>query len=72
MIKQGKLDRAYGGVIDCTMRTLTNEGRISLWRGNLANCIRYFPTQAMNFAFKEQIKDLFVVPEDASFCNKLA
>lgn len=24
----------------------------SFWRGNLANVIRYFPTQAFNFAFK--------------------
>ena len=72
MIKQGKLDRAYGGMKDCMERTLINEGPKSFWRGNLANCIRYFPTQAMNFAFKEQIKDLFVVPKDAPFCNKLA
>jgi len=28
-------------------------------RGNLANCIRYFPTQALNFAFKDKIKALF-------------
>jgi solute carrier family 25 (adenine nucleotide translocator) protein 4/5/6/31 len=25
----------------------------------LANCIRYFPTQALNFAFKDKIKALF-------------
>merc|ERR1712065_31578 len=31
----------------------------SLWRGNLANVIRYFPTQALNFAFKDNIKALF-------------
>ena len=29
------------------------------WRGNLANCIRYFPTQALNFAFKDKIKVIF-------------
>lgn len=34
-------------------------GFISLWRGNLANCIRYFPTQAFNFAFKDTIKNMF-------------
>lgn len=34
-------------------------GIISFWRGNLANCIRYFPTQALNFAFKDQIKAAF-------------
>ena len=31
----------------------------SFWRGNLANVIRYFPTQAFNFAFKDTIKNLF-------------
>jgi len=32
---------------------------IPFWRGNLANCIRYFPTQALNFAFKDKIKAAF-------------
>lgn len=59
MIKQGKLSEPYKGVIDCTTRTLKTEGVIPFWRGNLANCIRYFPTQALNFAFKDQIKILF-------------
>ena len=34
-------------------------GILAFWRGNLANCIRYFPTQALNFAFKDQIKAMF-------------
>jgi solute carrier family 25 (adenine nucleotide translocator) protein 4/5/6/31 len=59
MIKQGKLETPYNGVIDCTKRTIATEGVIPLWRGNLANCIRYFPTQALNFAFKDKIKALF-------------
>jgi len=59
MLKQGKLDKPYNGVIDCTVRTFKTEGVIPFWRGNLANCIRYFPTQALNFAFKDQIKALF-------------
>uniref|UniRef100_A0A8C9K2V3 ADP/ATP translocase n=1 Tax=Panthera tigris altaica TaxID=74533 RepID=A0A8C9K2V3_PANTA len=29
---------------------------LSFWRGNLANVIRYFPTQALNFAFKDKYK----------------
>ena len=32
---------------------------LSFWRGNLANVIRYFPTQAFNFAFKDTIKNMF-------------
>lgn len=59
MIKQGALDKPYNGVIDCTMRTFKTEGFLPFWRGNFANCIRYFPTQALNFAFKDKIKVMF-------------
>lgn len=59
MIKQGKLAEPYKGVIDCTVRTFKTEGLLPFWRGNLANCIRYFPTQALNFAFKDKVKALF-------------
>jgi len=59
MIKQGKLSEPYKGVIDCTVRTFKTEGIVPFWRGNLANCIRYFPTQALNFAFKDKIKAIF-------------
>ena len=29
-----------------------------VWRGNGANVIRYFPTQALNFAFKDTYKQM--------------
>jgi len=61
MIKQGRLDKPYGGVIDCFSRVISEEGFAQLWRGNLANVLRYFPTQALNLAFKEQIKLMFNV-----------
>merc|ERR1712048_201628 len=35
------------------------QGIAAFWRGNLTNIIRYFPTQAFNFAFKDSIKTLF-------------
>jgi len=70
MIKQGRLDRPYTGVIDCTTRVLKTEGVYPLWRGNLANVLRYFPTQALNFAFKDAIKAAFAVPKDASSAYK--
>merc|ERR1712019_252324 len=59
MIKQGRLNKPYTGVIDCTKRVLSQEGNGSFWRGNMANVIRYFPTQAVNFAFKDTIKGFF-------------
>jgi len=72
MIKQGRLDRPYNGVVDCLKRVLKTEGVYPLWRGNLANVIRYFPTQALNFAFKDSIKLLFATPKDASQARKFA
>jgi len=59
MIKQGRLSHPYKGIVDCFARTYKDEGLLSLWRGNTANVIRYFPTQALNFAFKDYFKSLF-------------
>lgn len=59
MIKQGRLARKYDGIVECFKRTSAEEGVISFWRGNTANVIRYFPTQALNFAFKDKFKALF-------------
>merc|ERR1719231_2008951 len=36
----------------------------ALWRGNTANVIRYFPTQALNFAFKDYFKRMFNKSKD--------
>lgn len=45
MIKAGRLSEPYKGIGDCFKRTVQDEGFGSLWRGNTANVIRYFPTQ---------------------------
>jgi len=72
MIKQGRLDKPYKGVVDCTMRVLKTEGVLPFWRGNLANVLRYFPTQALNFAFKDKVKAVFATPKTASKATKFA
>jgi len=72
MLKQGILDKPYSGVVDCTTRTLKSEGPIAFWRGNMANVIRYFPTQALNFAFKDTVKSLFKTAKDAPQYEKFA
>ncbi|KAI3618629.1 carrier protein [Moniliophthora roreri] len=59
MIKQGRLSAPYKGIIDAFSRTIRNEGFLSLWKGNWANVLREFPTQALNFAFKDYYKHLF-------------
>jgi solute carrier family 25 (adenine nucleotide translocator) protein 4/5/6/31 len=59
MIKTGRLATPYKGIGDCFGRVIKEEGFAAMWRGNLANVIRYFPTQALNFAFKDQFKRMF-------------
>jgi len=56
MIRQGRLDRPFRGIIDCTRWIAEKEGIAAFWRSNFTNCIRYFPTQALNFSFKGQVK----------------
>jgi solute carrier family 25 (adenine nucleotide translocator) protein 4/5/6/31 len=51
--------KKYTGIGNCFSRVVKEEGMISLWRGNFANVLRYFPTQALNFAFKDTYKKIF-------------
>jgi solute carrier family 25 (adenine nucleotide translocator) protein 4/5/6/31 len=64
MLKSGRLDRKYDGIGECFSRTAKNEGVLSLWRGNTANVIRYFPTQALNFAFRDTYKSMFAYKKE--------
>ncbi|KAL4511634.1 hypothetical protein ABPG72_012479 [Tetrahymena utriculariae] len=59
MIKQGALDKRYNGIVDCSKRIFTEEGPKAFWKGNWTNVLRYFPTQALNFAFKDTFKRMF-------------
>lgn len=57
---QIKPENQYKGIVDCFSRVAKEQGTLSLWRGNTANVIRYFPTQALNFAFKDKYKQIFL------------
>jgi len=57
-IMSGEVAR-YTGIVDCFTRVASEQGVKAFWRGNLTNIIRYFPTQAFNFAFKDSIKAMF-------------
>ena len=57
-IMSGEVAR-YTGIVDCFTRVYNEQGLKAFWRGNLTNIIRYFPTQAFNFAFKDGIKAMF-------------
>ena len=51
--------KKYDGIMDCARRVSSEQGNLAFWRGNLANVLRYFPTQALNFAFKDLYKNIF-------------
>lgn len=57
-IMSGEVAR-YTGIVDCFTRVSKEQGIKAFWRGNFTNIIRYFPTQAFNFAFKDSIKAMF-------------
>jgi len=64
MLKTGRLSEPYKGIGECFQRVIKEEGFGQLWRGNLANVLRYFPTQALNFAFKDYFKRTFGYSRD--------
>jgi solute carrier family 25 (adenine nucleotide translocator) protein 4/5/6/31 len=56
-------------MIDCFSRVQNEQGFLSFWRGNVVNVVRYFPTQALNFAFKDTYKKMFMdgIDKDKQF-----
>ncbi|PWA79029.1 Adenine nucleotide translocator 1 [Artemisia annua] len=59
LLKRGQLTKPYTGVGNCFKRIFKEEGFFSFWRGNQVNVIRYFPSQAFNFAFKGYYRSVF-------------
>jgi len=58
--KEGQAEmKKYDGIMDCARRVSSEQGNLAFWRGNMANVLRYFPTQALNFAFKDIYKNIF-------------
>lgn len=47
------VNKKYKGINDCLVRIYREEGLAAYWKGNWTNVIRYFPTTAFNFAFKD-------------------
>lgn len=58
MVKQGVLAKPFNGIVDTSQWIMKNEGVGAFWRSNFTNCLRYFPTQALNFSFKGQVKTI--------------
>jgi len=65
--EQAAITKPYKGIVDVFVRVPQEQGFASFWRGNLANVIRYFPTQALNFMFKDFYKQYLEQPRSAGF-----
>lgn len=72
LIKNAVLDRRYNGIGDCFKSTYKKEGALSFFRGNLANVLRYFPTQSLNFVFKDISQAVIPKPKNETGINKAA
>lgn len=44
--------KRFKGMFDCIVRTVREEGILSLWRGNGSSVLRYYPSVALNFSLK--------------------
>lgn len=51
--------RKFKGMFDCIVRTVREEGLLSLWRGNGSSVLRYYPSVALNFSLKVCNQDFF-------------
>ncbi|EEF45766.1 probable ADP,ATP carrier protein At5g56450 [Ricinus communis] len=50
--------RKFKGMIDCIVRTVKEEGVLSLWRGNGSSVLRYYPSVALNFSLKDLYRNI--------------
>lgn len=50
----------YSGLYDCLIKITSEQGILSLWRGNSASIARCFPNYALNFAFRDYYRLIFL------------
>ncbi|KAK1370283.1 ADP/ATP translocase [Heracleum sosnowskyi] len=50
--------KRFKGLFDCIVRTVREEGMLSLWRGNGSSVLRYYPSVALNFSLKDLYRNI--------------
>ncbi|XP_010242284.1 PREDICTED: probable ADP,ATP carrier protein At5g56450 [Nelumbo nucifera] len=50
--------RRFNGMLDCILRTIREEGVLSLWRGNATSVLRHYPSLALNFSLKDLYRNM--------------
>ncbi|KAK1337557.1 hypothetical protein QTO34_002190 [Cnephaeus nilssonii] len=66
--KQTTADKQHKFILDCMVHIPKEQGVLS-WCGNLANVIRYFPTQILNFAFEDKYRQISLGGVDKNFAG---
>jgi len=64
LLRLGHPTKPYAGIYECFKRIITEEGIASLWRGNTADIIRYFPQKALDFAFRDTYTAMFAFKKE--------
>lgn len=72
LIKQGRLEKPYTGIIDAASKLVKLEGIKWFWRANIPNTLKYFPIMSLNFAFNEQCRRMFDIPKSASYWKQFS
>ncbi len=72
LVQNGVLNKKYKGIFNCIYRTISSQGIISLWKGNLPNIIKLFPIQLFNILLKDKIKRLISLKREDIYSVKLA
>jgi solute carrier family 25 (adenine nucleotide translocator) protein 4/5/6/31 len=52
--------KTYTGMIDCFKSLCAEQGVASLWRGNLANVVKCFPSHALNLVLRDYYRLMFL------------
>ena len=73
LVRKGVLERPFKSLGEAFQYILQKEGPLSFWKSNGTNCLRYFPTQALNFSLLPQYKKIEALKakKDDSFATKL-
>jgi solute carrier family 25 (adenine nucleotide translocator) protein 4/5/6/31 len=61
LVRKGILERPFKSVVEAFSWVTKNEGVLAFWKSNFTNCLRYFPTQALNFSLLPQYKKIGVL-----------
>ncbi|KAL0917880.1 hypothetical protein M5K25_012982 [Dendrobium thyrsiflorum] len=61
----------FRGMVDCIVRTVREEGVLSLWRGNGTSVLRYYPSVALNFSLKDLYRGMLREDVETSWSSGL-